>query len=294
MQNYQSFLNYLTHEKRYSTHTLIAYTKDLEQFQSFLEQFEVLEIAQAEYTHVRAFMVHFIEKKYSTRSVNRKISTLKAFFKFLSIQNPQQINPTQRIVAPKSPKRLPKFVEETNTNRLFDEIVFEHTFEGQRNRLVLTILYATGIRRAELLSLKLKDVDVYNQTIKVLGKGKKERVIPFNSFLSEALRSYLPLRNEFCTDPTNHFLIITDKSQPAYPKFIHNVVHQYLGLVSSVQQRSPHILRHSFATHLLNNGAELNNIKEMLGHSSLAATQVYTHNSIEKLKKAYNLAHPRA
>jgi integrase/recombinase XerC len=295
MTNYHSFISYIAHEKRYSAHTITAYTKDLEQFQDFLkQQYDIHTIQAADYTHIRGFMVFFIEKKYTTRSVNRKISTIKAYFKFLQIENPALTNPTEKIIAPKNAKRLPQIIEKTHLDQLFDSQIFaQNTFEVQRDRLVMTLLYATGIRRMELITLQTTDINAAARTLKVLGKRRKERLLPYNDFLDNALQSYLPLRNQMC-DYTQKNLILTDKAQPAYPKLIHNIVHKYLGSVSTVAQRSPHIMRHSFATHLLDAGAELNPIKELLGHSSLAATQVYTHNSIEKMKKAYQQAHPRA
>ena len=204
------------------------------------------------------------------------------------------INPMARIIAPKQPKRLPVFIQENQMKKLLDDVNFEEGFTGQRDKLIIHLLYATGIRRAELIHLKFSDFDFNGMQFKVLGKGKKERIIPFGDGLKRAIQSYLDMSEKVFFRERENFLFLTVKGIKMYPKLVYNIVNKYLKLVSSVEYKGPHVLRHSFATHLSNNGAELNAIKELLGHSSLAATQIYTHNSIERLKKVYQLAHPKS
>jgi integrase/recombinase XerC len=199
-----------------------------------------------------------------------------------------------KITAPKIPKRLPIFIQENQMNRLLEDIEFESGFEGIRNKMIIRLLYTTGIRRGELIHLKAEDIDLIGKQFKVLGKGKKERIVPFGIELADELNNYLKEYKTIYPAVQDDFLFLTNQGIKMYPKLVYNIVNKYLNLVSSVDHKSPHVLRHSFATHLSNNGAELNAIKELLGHSSLAATQIYTHNSIEKLKKAYRLAHPRS
>lgn len=289
-----SFITYLKHEKRYSENTLTAYQTDLNQFEQYiLESFECDDLRRAEYSEIRSWIIQQIEDGISPRSVNRKIATLKSYFKFLLLKGEVDINPTLKLRSPKTKKSLPVFVEESKMHQLLDQIDFTNNFEGQRDKLILEFLYGTGIRLSELINLEIDDISMSSNVIKVLGKGNKERIIPVNNSLKSLISSYLSFKdNEIrCT---SNYLFLTDKGEQCYPMLIYRVVKKYLNLVSSLEKSSPHILRHSFATHLLNKGADLNAIKSLLGHSSLAATQVYTHNSTEKLKGIFDQAHPKA
>lgn len=285
----ERFSNYLQFEKNYSAHTIKAYISDLEQCNAFLVLLGQ-DFISAETTDLRSWMVSLIENKNSATSVHRKVSSLKTFYIFLLREKLVSKDPTRKLVLPKIRKRLPVFVEEKNMMDLFSEISFQNNFEGFRDRLILAMLYATGIRLSELINLKISDVDLRNKSIKVFGKRRKERIIPFGEVLENDIRRYLDERKDF----KNKFLIVTEKDEQSYPEMIYRIAHYYLNLITNTEKKSPHVLRHTFATHLLNNGADLNAIKELLGHANLAATQVYTHNSFEQLKKVYNKAHPRA
>lgn len=287
------FLDYLAYEKRLSNHTLLAYENDLKQFDIYLQtDYEITDTLQVDYQMVRSWIVSLVEEKLNKRSVNRKIATLRSYYGFLAERKAISKNPMLRIQSLKTEKDLPKYVEEDALEKLLDVMEFDEGFSGLRDKLVLELLYGTGIRLAELLGLKTSDIDTYNQQLKVLGKRNKERIIPMTNPLAKLIKEYLEERkNAFSEDDT---LIITDKGKAAYPMFIQRLVTEKLSSVTSLKQKSPHVLRHSFATHLLNNGAELNAIKDLLGHSSLAATQIYAHNSIDKLKRVFNQAHPKA
>jgi len=290
-----SFLTYLSHEKRYSQHTVTSYQADLLQFHDYILKTFELDITEVKHTHVRSFMVDLMENQSSENTINRKISALRSFYKFLYREGKLSSNPMLLIKAPKIPKRLPVFVDNQKLDQLLDsEAFFNDSFSSKRDHLVIELLFGTGIRLAELIGLKETDVDGYSNTIKVLGKRNKERIIPINKQLINQLNSYIELKNlqNFNNNLLN--LIVTNKGSITYPKFIYRIVSSYLSLVSTNDKRSPHVLRHSYATSLLNAGADLNAIKELLGHSSLAATQVYTHNSIERLKTIYKQAHPKA
>lgn len=291
----ETFLQHLTFEKRLSQHTLTAYAKDLEQFKEFLEKtYQLQDLAKADFRMIRGWAVSMVEAELHHRSVNRKLATLRSFYGYLLRCKAITINPMLRVSSLKTDKPLPQFVEEKSLQLLFDEITFPLDFEGTRDRLVLELLYGTGMRLAELITLRDGDVNVYDQTLRVFGKRSKERVVPIYKGLVEMIKQYQQFRNEQFPNSPDQSLILTNKGEPAYPVLIQRIVKKYLSAVTSLQKRSPHILRHTFATHLLNNGADLNSIKDLLGHSSLAATQVYTHNSIEKLKKIYKQAHPKA
>lgn len=292
---HERFLDYLRFEKRFSPHTLTAYESDLGQFVAFLHKtYELSDPAEIKHIHVRSWMVDLTERGNLPRSINRKLSCLKSFFKYLRKQGDINSNPMLKVVAPKTGKRLPEVVPEKNLSLLFEHVDFGHGFKGHRNRLVLEMLYCTGIRRSELIELKTGNVDFTKNTIKVYGKGGKERLIPMAKHLADLVNAYLVLRKD--TFPSNELsnLILTDKGEPLNGGVVYHLVKRHLSFVTTQEKRSPHTLRHSFATHLSNNGADLNAIKELLGHSSLASTQVYTHNSIEKLKKVYQQAHPKA
>lgn len=291
----EQFLQHLTYEKRLSPHTLTAYGKDLEQFAEFLETtYNLKDLDKADFRMVRGWAVSLVEAELHHRSVNRKLATLRSFYGYLLRCKVISINPTLRVSALKTDKPLPQFVEEKNLQLMFEEVTFTDDFEGVRDRLVMELLYGTGMRLAELLSLTDNDLNFYDQTLKVLGKRNKERIVPIYKGLADLIKHYQNIKRENFPTIDTKVLILTNKGEPAYSVLIQRIVKKYLSAVTSLQKRSPHILRHTFATHLLNNGADLNSIKDLLGHSSLAATQVYTHNTIEKLKKIYKQAHPKA
>ena len=295
--NYNDFIDYLRYERRVSAHTVTAYEGDLSQFFAFLE--EKLEIHQLSDVHsedIRAWVISLLEdESLEPRSVGRKISAVKAFYRYKLKIKELSVNPTLTIHTPKIAKKLPQYVEQRDMEHLFTDIPFEETFEGLRDRTILELFYATGMRESELLNLKTQDIHFQDNTIKVLGKRNKERLIPFGNRLSELLTMYLEnLQKKFSDGTENNYIFVTDKGEQLYPKAVYRIVRKYLDMVTTIDKRSPHVLRHTFATHLLNNGADLNAIKTILGHSSLAATQVYTHNSIEQLKSIYKQAHPRA
>lgn len=292
----ESFLNYLQYEKRSSVHTVDAYRTDLEQFAQFeKEEYGKESILAAETAEVRSWMVRLMEEGVSARSINRKVSALKAFFRYhLKMKNVKS-NPMEAVTAPKIAKRLPQFVEQSEMDTLFREELFEDTFEGWRDRLIIELFYVTGMRLSELINIKRGDIDLYDCSVKVLGKRNKERVIPFSLRVKEIIVKYLQLFDENVPQiQKNSFIFVAPNGNKIYPKAVYRIVRKYLDMVTTIDKRSPHVLRHTFATQMLNNGADINAIKEILGHSSLAATQVYTHNTIEKLKNIYNQAHPRA
>ncbi len=290
------FINYLKFEKRYSPHTTTAYKKDLNQFDSFLRsEYEVDEVNDISYQMVRSWIVELMEQEISARSVNRKLSALKSYFKYLTKEELIDVNPMPRIQSPKTSKKLPVFVDSESMEALFSDELFSDDFEGIRDRLILEMFYMTGVRLSELINLKDSDIDFYQQNIKVLGKRNKERLIPIPKGLIDSIKKYLEIRNKSIeVIEQNDYFYVTIKGKKLYEKLAYRIVNLYLGKVSTLQKKSPHVLRHTFATHMLNNGADLNAIKEILGHSNLAATQIYTHNTIEKLKNIYKQAHPRA
>ncbi len=293
MPHILSFCDYLSHQKRYSPHTITAYKKDLEQFKQFLlTNFELENLKEANSSIIRSWIVQLIEDGVSTRSINRKISTLKSFYKYLLKNKEIEVSPLLKVVTPKTSTRLPVFVGENEMSKLFSEIEYENNFEGIRNKLILELLYSTGIRLTELVNLKLSSIDNSNSTIKVIGKRNKERIIPFGKNLNESIFNYLIERQKIT--PSENNLFLTKVGKNIYPKLVYRIVNHYLSIITTVSKKSPHVLRHTFATHMLNNGADLNSIKEILGHANLSATQVYTHNTIEKLKNIHKQAHPKA
>lgn len=292
----ENFIQYLTSERRYSSHTVTAYQKDLRQFYGFLElNYSVTDIRQVNHQMIRAWIMDLIENDNSGRTVNRKLSALKTYYRFLRRNSIIEINPMLRILPPKSNKPLPEFVSTENMDLLLDEVAFEEGFEGARDKLIIEFFYFTGIRLAELVGLQNKDIDLQKRQIKVLGKRNKERLIPFGNTLERSIDKYISERDKMTgsIQPEDTFFI-TKKGLKIYKKLVYRIVNSYLSKVSTLKKKSPHVLRHTFATHMLNNGADLNAIKELLGHANLSATQVYTHNTIEKLKSIYNQAHPRA
>lgn len=292
--NYQeSFIDYLKYEKRNSSHTVTAYKKDLDQFVLFCtERVGEFDVKRVDAKLVRSWIVSLMEQQYTPRSVNRKISTVKAFFRFLMKNEVVENNPAVNIPVPKIRKRLPNFVEENNLHHLLDDGFFPDDFSGIRDKLIITLLYGTGIRLAELLQLKERDFDTSGYLMKVLGKRQKERIIPYPRSINQLLQQYVEIRNREIGNCCEA-LLVTVKGEPVYEKLIYRVVNKYLEKVTSLEKKSPHVLRHSYATHLLNRGADLNAIKELLGHSNLSATQIYTHTTFEKLHNIYKQAHPR-
>jgi len=290
----ERFTNYLKYEKRFSAHTVSAYLQDLHQFEVFLS-LSNSDFSVATHDDIRSWMVEMLDKNREARSIQRKLSSLRTFYKFLEREMLVGNNPSRLVKAPKAPRRLPVFVEDKNVNELLDSNdIFSDNFEGLRDRVVLELLFGTGIRLAELVMLKDQDINKYEQTIRVFGKRSKERIIPLNVSLMKLLKHYIIEKSGQNFDNFSESLLVTSEGKPAYPKLIYRIVNKYLSQVSTNKKTSPHVLRHSFATSLLNKGADLNAIKELLGHSSLAATQVYTHNAAERLKTIYKQAHPKA
>lgn len=286
------FLAYLQHEKRYSAHTVLSYRNDLEQFYHYIQQaFDINHISEVSHLYIRSWMAQMTEDGLTTRSINRKLSALRSYIKFLMKRELLAKDPMLKIQTPKISKKLPVYLETQEIARLFEEVQFEEGFVGQRDRLVLELLYSTGMRRAELVNLKDGDIDLGRRYIKVLGKGNKERLIPISEQLAESLRCYIKDKREAYGAG---WLLVTEKGAPMYPELAYRIVKKFLSMVTTLYKKSPHVLRHTFATHLINNGAEINAVKDLLGHTSLAATQVYTHNNIEQLKDIYKNSHPKA
>ncbi len=289
----KSFLQYIKFEKRFSAHTVIAYENDLTQFLNYQKSiYETDDPSGITHSMVRSWIVDLMEKEISPRSVNRKLTAVKSFYKFLLRQGKVKSNPMLKIQAPKTSKRLPVFVDESKMKLLFSGDNFGEGFEAIRDRLMLELFYATGMRLSELIGLQDSSIDVYECQVKVFGKRNKERIIPFTKKLKQLIDDYLTARGEIIKKAPAFF--VTDKGKKLYPKFVYRVVTLRLGTVTTLDKKSPHILRHTFATHMLNNGADIDSVKELLGHANLSATQVYTHNTIEKLKQVYKQAHPRA
>ncbi len=294
-QHIQSFLDYLKFQKRYSQHTVISYQNDLTAFFDFLKvNFDETSVEEIKPTYIRTWLAHLKSQGISSKTINRKISSLKSFFKQQLKQEIIKVSPMATIVSPKMGKRLPQFVEKKDIDTLFDHVEFPDNWTGKTERLLLLILYNTGIRQAELIGLKENQVDMHNSAIKVLGKGSKERIIPVSNQLILEIKAYASEKKIQLPAAEAVFLLVNEKGNKLYPKYVYNVARKYLALVTTIEKKSPHILRHTFATHLTNKGADLNAVKELLGHSSLAATQIYTHNTIEKLKDVFKKAHPKA
>jgi integrase/recombinase XerC len=291
----QPFIEHLKFEKRYSAHTIRSYKDDLEAFAVFVQdEFGGLALKAISPAVVRSWLAALKDEGLSSRSINRKISTLRSFYKYQIGHGGVEQSPMGAILSPKMSKRLPVYIERKDMAILFDEVRFPDDWEGWTDRLLLVILYYTGMRLSELIGLKESQVDGGNRSIKVLGKGNKERVIPVNEVLIEAIREYSDKKRVELAAPDTDVLLVGRKGKKLYPKYVYRAVRAYLAEVTTIEQKSPHVLRHTFATHLMNAGAELNSVKELLGHASLAATQVYTHNTIEKLKDVYKKAHPKA
>ncbi|PWJ59879.1 integrase/recombinase XerC [Dyadobacter jejuensis] len=288
----KKFIDFLTFEKRSSAHTIKAYQTDLEQLRVYLAaHYETDQPEEAQSGMLRSWIVALMEQGINPTSINRKIASIRSFYAFLRKKKVILKDPSSILVTLKTRKKLPEFIEEKGIAQLFEEIENPEDFAGIRDQAVLELLYGTGIRLSELLSIRTSDINLYSHTLRVLGKRGKERIVPLTGPLSELLPKYLSMRAP--SEPTDQ-LIITDSGKPAYPMYVQRLVKKHLRLVTTLGQKSPHTLRHSYATHLLNRGADLNAIKELLGHTNLAATQIYTHNTIEKLKKSHQDAHPKS
>jgi len=291
----QSFSDYLLLEKNYSQLTLKAYLKDISDFSSFVSlEYDSNSITNANYQQIRSWIVVLVDNGISNRSINRKISSLNTYYKFLLKIEAIKVNPLTKHKALKISKKIQVPFSEQEIKTVLQELNFATDFEGYRDRLIIEIFYATGIRRIELVQLRLSDVDIANKTLKVLGKRNKERFIPLIPSVVDTFKSYESARNKLDVIQDEPYLFLTKKGIKIYETLVYRIINDYFSIVSSKVKRSPHILRHSFATHLLNQGANLNAVKELLGHSSLAATQVYTHNSIAELKNVYSKSHPRS
>jgi len=291
----ESFLKYIQFEKRYSPKTVISYQTDLNQFEAFLKkEFDGTLTQDANYGLVRSWIVSLVEAKLDSISINRKIACLRSFYKFLMRQEIITKDPMMKIKILKTKKKLPHFVNEPDSIKLLDNVDFPEGHHGQRDKLILELLYGTGMRLSELIGLKESDINLGARTVRVLGKRNKERVIPFSSSLVILIKDYIRQRNKEVERKDHSYLLVTDSGDQLYPVMVNRTVKKYMKLFTSVEKKSPHVLRHTYATHLLNKGAEINAVKDLLGHSSLAATQVYTHNSMEKLKKVFDQAHPKA
>lgn len=291
----ESFLKHLKIEKRYSLHTIRSYQTDLDQFFLWLSE-NGIPIAPGEITshQVRAWVVNLIDNGIAPVSVHRKISCLRGFFRYLRKEGIVNHDPLEKVVLPKRKKSLPVFIGEEELDTLLDDYNFGNDFAGIRNRTIIEMLYLTGMRRSELIGLSDKDVDLGEGTVKVTGKRNKQRIIPLTLAFTTRLEEYINARNDNTGNESEKWFFITDKGNKLYDKYVYNIVKRYLTMVTTIEKKSPHILRHSFATHMLNRGAGLNIIKEFLGHANLSATQIYTHNTFEKLRKIYKQAHPRA
>ena len=283
------FISFIKSEKRLSQYTVTSYNSDLNQFFLFLNNFDGISTEkEITFKIIRLWISFLVESGLSSRSVNRKISTIKSYFKFLEISEEIILNPTLKIISPKISKKLPVIVEKVNLDLLLDKENFKNSFIGKRDKLIIEVFYLTGIRLSELIGIRIKDFNFESLTLKIFGKRNKERLVPLSFNIVNDIQKFITSYN------LNSLLFTNENQEKLYPKKVYRIVNYYIGKVSSVNKKSPHVLRHSFATHMLNNGADINAIKEILGHSNLSATQIYTHNSVEKLKSVYNQAHPRA
>jgi integrase/recombinase XerC len=293
MARIEDFILYLQAEKRYADHTLRAYKNDLEQFHAFCHQNDYGGM-DLHFRTIRSWVVSLMDAGYSPRSVHRKLTSLQSYCRYMIRIGELDANPMDKVLKPKLSKRVPSFVEEDRMDRLLDTYDFGDDFEGVRNRLMLDLLYQTGIRRSELINLTIGSLDLEGKSMKVTGKRNKERIIPLGDEITGRITQYMQVRDQIVADNREGSLFITGKGKPVYDNLVYRVVNRYLAMVTTLEKRSPHVLRHTFATHMLNHGADLNTIKELLGHANLSATQVYTHNTFKKLKSIYNQAHPRA
>lgn len=292
--SFSSFAAYLRLERKYSSHTVTAYLNDLQDFQTFAsDEYQYADIGEVNYSVIRSWIVSLVDSGISNRSVNRKIASLKSFYKFLIKIEQIEASPLTKHKALKSTKKIQIAFSEKEIENVMDVLKDENTFEGLRDRLIVELFYSTGIRRAELINLKINDISVVQRTIKVLGKRNKERIIPLLPSVLDTIKKYLSIRNNLPVIESQENLFLTAKGVKIYEMLVYRIINSYFGKASEKVKKSPHILRHSFATHLLNEGADISSVKELLGHSSLASTQVYTQNSIAKLKEVYKNSHPR-
>jgi integrase/recombinase XerC len=292
--SFKSFHNYLALEKKYSKHTLIAYKNDLDSFQDFIEaEYGEKDITNVNYSQIRNWIVELVDLGNSNRTINRKISALNSYYKFLLKIDQIELNPLTKHKALKTGKKVQIPFSKKEVATVLDDYNFDDSFEGIRNKLIIELFYSTGIRRAELVELKIDDINISDQYIKVLGKRNKERVLPLLNSVIETLSIYIKKRNDINSSVDQDRLFLTKKGDKIYETLVYRIINDYFSKASHKVKKSPHILRHSFATHLLNQGADLNAVKELLGHSSLAATQIYTHSSIAELKKVHSKSHPR-
>lgn len=290
-----AFLHALEHQRRYAQHTLTAYQSDMHQFVNYLTERQCLTSAlEIRHFHIRSWVASMMDGGITPRSINRKLSCLKTYFQYLRKNGAIELDPMKKVLAPKTGKKLPVFVPENQMEILFSQVEFPSGYEGVRDKTILEIFYNTGIRKQELIQLKVLDIDFSRQYFTVKGKGGKERIAPMSSILMQQIETFLAIRNHEFPGMALPWLFLTSSGAQLYPKAVYNIVNRYLSMVTTIEQRSPHVLRHTFATHLTEQGADLNAIKELLGHANLAATQVYTHNSIERLKKVYEQAHPKS
>lgn len=284
---------YISHQKRYSLHTRDAYRRDIEHFLHYLEDlYPKTPLKEIRHLHVRSWLTHLRQEGIKPRSVNRKLSALRSFFKFLLQRGKVEVQPCTSISSMKTPKRLATYVPINEMQRLL--AIKGEGFAAERDHLMILLLYMTGLRRNELIELRTDDMDFSRRTIKVLGKGGKPRSIPMTPMLINTIKNYLDALQSEYPDVQHTYLLVTDKGRKMYPKFVYNCVKRHLGTVTTMEKKSPHVLRHSFATHLSSGGADINAVKELLGHASLAATQIYTHLDIERLQRIYEQAHPRS
>ena len=290
----ESFLKYLDLERNYSDKTITSYRIDLEQFETYLKGIEEdLDVVGADADLVRGWVIYLMDDGYSSSSVNRKLSSLRALYRYLLKKELIRVDPTQKVIAPKKEKPLPVFVKESEMDTLLDEVDFGDDFKGKRDHLIIQMFYSTGMRRAELIGLDDDDVDLNACLIKVTGKRNKQRLIPFGEELKGEIESYLSVRNESTQAATGAFFLGT-RGRRITPNVVNNLVKQRLSKVVTLKKKSPHVLRHTFATSMLNHDAELEAVRDLLGHSNLSATEIYTHTTFEMLKKVYKQAHPRA
>lgn len=290
----EKYIRYLRYEKNYSLHTEISYSEDLSQFVEFLaEHFSDTDIKHVDRDIIRMWIVSMMERKISARSVNRKLSAVKSFYRYLQKIGEVTVNPASKINGPKIGRPIPAFANSSDMEKVLDQEDYGDSFESLRDHIIIELFYVTGIRRAELIGLKDVDVDFSSETIQVTGKRNKQRLIPFSDGMKQSLEQYIAVRNKEVGNQSG-YLFVKNNGEPLYPMLVHRIVTSNLQQIETLAKVSPHVLRHSFATGMLNNGADINAVKELLGHASLAATEIYTHTSFEELKRIYNKAHPRA
>jgi integrase/recombinase XerC len=293
MKHFGEFLQYIQYIKHYSPHTVSSYRNDLEQFFTFCSAKSGSPETISDHHQVRAWVIELMEAGNSSRTVNRKLSSLKSYFRYLMREGFITVNPMNKVLSPKTEKKLPVFIRENQMNELLDEVDFGDDITGLRNRMIIETFYQTGIRRAELIGMKVSDIDFGNSSFRVTGKRNKERQVPMSDDFASLLSVYIDQRST-AFPGSEEWLYLTRSGRQMYPKLVYRIVTSFLSLVTTSEKKSPHVIRHTFATHMLNKGADLNAIKELLGHANLSATEVYTHNTFEKLKSVYKQAHPRA